>query len=155
EHRLNDRTQELGSQPTAAEWSAEPARIITRLGGTPRSITLALGGLLASIATLVLFRASAATVAPIRIETADELADSLRLPVIGSAAHLRVAAARVRTRLFTPARVRLIVHLSEGVIAAAVAACLIAMAIEPSLARQVLADPFGTLSETIGRLTGV
>jgi hypothetical protein len=47
--------------------------------------------------------------------------------------------------------VRVIVHLAEVVVAVAVVACLAAIAVEPALAHQVLADPFGTLSEVIGQ----
>ena len=58
EHRLADRMQELSSQPTAAQWTARPAQAVTRLGGTPRSSMLALGGLLASVAGALAFRAA-------------------------------------------------------------------------------------------------
>ena len=153
EHRLSDRMQELSSQPTAAEWSAEPARIVTRLGGTPRSATLALGGLLAGIVSVLMFRASGVAVAPARIESTAELATLLEIPVIGNAALLRTAA-RVTRRFFTTARIRLVQHLAEIIIAVAALACLASIACEPSLVWQVLADPFGTLSEVVGRLHG-
>ena len=42
---------------------------------------------------------------------------------------------------------------SEGVVAIAASACLVAMLVEPSLARQVASDPFGTLSEVLERFT--
>jgi hypothetical protein len=47
--------------------------------------------------------------------------------------------------------VRLASHAAEAIVALAVVACLASIAMEPSLARQVLADPFGTLSEVLGR----
>jgi hypothetical protein len=49
--------------------------------------------------------------------------------------------------------VQVVLYAAEAVVVIAVAACLVAMLVEPSLARQVLADPFGTLSEVIGRFT--
>src|SRR5207237_4413753 len=58
EHRLNDRMQELSSQASSAQWSAGRAAVVTRLGGTPRSSVLALGALLASVASAVTFRAA-------------------------------------------------------------------------------------------------
>jgi hypothetical protein len=153
EQRQTDRMQELASEPTAADWSAQPAQIVTRLGGTPRSVTLALGALLAGVAGIVMFRASAAAVLPPKIESARELAAALEIPVIGNAARLRTAAARIR-RLFKPEYVRLATHLAEGVIGLAAAACILSILVEPTLAAQVLADPFGTLSEVLGRLLG-
>jgi len=150
EHRLSDRMQELSSQPSA-EWSAEPAHVVTRLGGTPRCATLALGGLLAAIGGIVVFRGSAALVLPPKIETAAELASALEIPVVGSTAALRKAAARIKRPIFTAGRVRVVVHLAEAIVAAAVVACLLSIAVEPPLARQVLTDPFGTLSEVVGR----
>jgi hypothetical protein len=151
EHKSSERMQELSNEPTAADWSAEPAQIVTRLGGTPRSVTLALGGMLAAAMGAVMFRASAAAVMPPKIESARELAAILEIPVIGNAGRLRNAAARIRQRLFQPAYVRLAGHLAEVVIGLAAAACIISIVIEPTLAGQVIADPFGTLSEVIGR----
>jgi hypothetical protein len=146
--------QEISSQPTAAEWSAEPAHVVTRLGGTPRCATLALGGILAAIGAALMFRGLAVVVQPAKIESASELASALEIPVIGNLAALRKAAARLQRRVFTGGRVRLLVHGAEAVVGVAILACLLAILVEPSLARQVVADPFGTLSEVIGRLQG-
>jgi hypothetical protein len=154
EQRQSDRMQELSNEPTAADWSAEPAEVVTRLGGTPRSVTLALGGLLAGIFGVVMFRASAVAVMPPTIQSAGELAAALEIPVIGNAARLRTAAARIRQRLLKPAYVKLAGHLAEAVIALAAAACIVSIVVEPTLAGQVLADPFGTLSEVMGRFVG-
>jgi hypothetical protein len=151
EQRQTDRMQELSNEPTAADWSAEPAHIVTRLGGTPRLVTLALGGLLACVAGIVMFRASAVAVVPPRIHSASELAAALEIPVIGNASRLRTAADRIRQRLLKPAYVLLVGHLAEGVIALAAVACILSIAVEPTLAGQVVADPFGTLSEVMGR----
>jgi hypothetical protein len=154
EHRLSERMQEISSQPTAAQWSAAAAHVATRLGGTPRSSTLAAAGLFAAIAGVTMFRAAAVSVGTPRIATAGELAGALELPVVGNLSALRAAAGRMKRRLCTPGRVKAVLIAAEIVVAIAVAACLVAMAMEPALARQVLADPFGTLSEVIGRFTG-
>ena len=154
EHHLSDRMQELSSEPTAAEWAAEPAHVVTRLGGTPRCSTLALGGLFAMIGGIVMFRGAAAVVTPPRIESPSELASALEIPVVGNVASLRRAAARIQHRVFTAWRVRILSHLAEAIVGIAVLACMLSIAMEPSLARQVLADPFGTLSEVIGRFHG-
>jgi hypothetical protein len=151
EHRFSDRMQELSNQPTAAQWSAAAPHVVTRLGGTPRSSTLALGGLLASIAGVIMFRAAGAAFQAQKIQTAAELASALELPVVGNISYLRTAVSRLRRRLLTPGRVRALLYASEAVIAVAVAACLVSVLVEPALARQVLADPFGTLSEVMGR----
>jgi len=151
EHQLSDRMQELSGEPTAAEWAAEPAHIVTRLGGTPRCATLALGGLLAAIGGIVMFRGAAVVVMPPRIESPGELASALEIPVVGNVASLRRAAARIHRRVFTAGRVQALGHLAEAIVGIAVLACMLSIVMEPSLARQVFADPFGTLSEVIGR----
>ncbi len=151
EQRQTERVQELTGEPKAADWAAQPAAIVTRLGGTPRSVTLLLGGLLAGIAGVVMFRASAVAVLPPKLQSTGELAAALEIPVIGNTSRLRTAAARIRQRLLKPASVHLAVRLAEAVIALAVAACIVSIVVEPTLAGQVIADPFGTLSEVIGR----
>jgi hypothetical protein len=154
EQMLSERMQELSSRNSAAEWTTKSATVITRLGGTPRRLVLAIGGLLASVMGVVMFRASAAAVAPRRIETTGELASALELPVVADVLSLRGTARLIRRRWLSPPRVWGIVRLAEVVIAVAVAACIISIAVEPSLSSQVVADPFGTLSEVIGRFRG-
>jgi hypothetical protein len=154
EQQLSDRMQEFSNQPLAADWSARPAMVVTRLGGTPRTATLLFGGLLAGALGIVVFRAAKAAVEPPTINSTGELASVLELPVLADTLALRGTAVRTTFRLLTPKRVRAIVRLSELVVAAAVAACLVSVAVEPALSRQVAADPFGTLSEVIGRYRG-
>jgi hypothetical protein len=151
EHRLNERMHELSNQPTAAQWSEGQARVVTRLGGTPRSSVLAFGMLLAGVAGAIIFRAAGAAITATRIQTPAALASALELPVVGNTSALRGAVARLGGRILTPIVVRGILFASEAVVVVAVAACLLAIAVEPSLARQVVADPFGTLSEVMGR----
>lgn len=153
ELRLNERMQELATEPTAAEWSTAPARVVARLGGTPRSATLAVGGLLASIGAVVMFFVSAAAVAPVRIETTNELATLLEIPVVGntSAARQVVGRAHATRARVRRAQVLIATRLAEAVIFIAAGACLLSIVAEPALAGQVVADPFGTLSEVVGR----
>jgi hypothetical protein len=153
EHRLTDRMQELASQPTAAQWSAIPARTITRLGGTPRSSTVLLGLVLGCLAGTVLFRAAGAASHPQCIQTTAQLAGALELPVVGEIRSLRSAAWRFPIQWLAARSVTLSLFASEAAVAVAAGACVVAMLIEPSLARQVVADPFGTLSEVLERFS--
>ena len=150
EHRLNDRMQELSAQATAAQWSAGHAAVVTRLGGTPRSSVLALGALLATVATVLTFRAAGCSANEAKIETTSQLASAMKLPLIGNVSMLRPGR-RPSWRLLTPQRVQAVVWGCEALVAIAVLACLVSIAAEPALAHQVLADPFGTLSEVMGR----
>jgi hypothetical protein len=151
EQRLSDRMQELSNRTGALSWTAGRAVIITRLGGTPRSSTLALASLLAGVMGVVVFRSASGEPCTPKIGSTGELASALELPVIGNLLKLRAAAGKLRRRLLTPERVRLASHVAEAIVALAVVACLASITMEPTLARQVLADPFGTLSEVLGR----
>src|SRR4029079_12802733 len=150
-----ERMQELSSGPTAAQWSSGPAQVVTRLGGTPRSLTLALAGLLACIGAVAMFRVTAIELVKVRIETVGELASAIALPVVGyfqGSRELGIAsnAAKLpRWKWITPQRLKVVTAVAEGFVAVAAGACLISVAIDPTLAREVLADPFGTLSEVM------
>jgi hypothetical protein len=150
---LSDRMQELGGGPTAADWTVEPAHVVTRLGGTPRFVTLAFAGLLATLTTAFTFRASSVLVAALRIKTTAELATLLELPVVGNATAARTSTVPIENFGRSTLYLRLITHAGELVLVLAVLACLLSIALEPSLAAQVIADPLGTLSEVIGRIT--
>lgn len=152
ERRLSERMQELTNQPAAAQWSAAPAHLVTRIGGTPRTHTLFLAFLLAGVAGVVIFRAGENDGCVAKIDSAGLLASTLELPVVGNLLSLRTAARQIRRKWLNTARLHWISYGSEVVICLAVVACLGSIAYEPSLARQVLADPFGTLSEVLGRV---
>ena len=154
EARLTERMHVLSNHAAAAQWSAAPAGVVTRLGGTPRLTTLALASLLAGVFGAVVFRAARCESASPKIGSAAELASAMELPVVGNLAALRQATIKIRRRVLTPGRLKILMHLGEAVIGLAVAACLVSIVVEPSLARQVLADPFGTLSEVLGRGLG-
>jgi hypothetical protein len=151
EHKLSDRMQELGNQGSASQWSAAPAHVVTRMGGTPRRHTILFAALLATALGIVIFRAAEGDGCVAKIDTTGVLASSLELPVIGNLLALRDAARRMRQRFLTPRRLHYIVLASEIVVGFAVLACLGAIFCDPALVRQVLADPFGTLSEVAGR----
>jgi hypothetical protein len=153
ELRVSERMQELSSEASAADWSAAPARVVTRLGGTPRSATLALSSLLAGVSAIVMFWVSAAAVLPVKIETTGELATLLEIPVVGNTSSARRVVGRAHPAL-TRTQVRLVTRLAEVAIAIAAGACLLSIAAEPVLAGEVVTDPFGALSEVIGRYLG-
>jgi hypothetical protein len=151
EHKLSERMQDLANQGSASQWSAAPAHVVTRMGGTPRTHTILFAALLATALGAVIFRAAEGDGCVAKIDTTGVLASSLELPVIGNLLELRDAARRMRQRFLTPRRLCYIVIASEIVVGFAVLACLGAIFCEPTLARQVVADPFGTLSEVAGR----
>jgi hypothetical protein len=162
EQHLTERMQELSSEPTAAQWSAGPAHLVTRLGGTPRLLTVGIASVLALVAGATMFRATAVNLIQPKIEFLADLTDVLELPVVGD---LGVAAglenqnsdgtpkmARpLMARVVTPGNLRLVTYGAEALVAVAAGACLLSVAIDPPLARQVLTDPFGTLAEVMGR----
>jgi hypothetical protein len=153
EQHLTERMQEISSEPTAAQWSASPAHIVTRLGGTPRALTLALASLLACIAAIAMFQLTAMELVGIKIGSTEQLAKALGVPVLASRPATAYKTSTQGWRLVTPQRLQAATYLAEGFVAIAAGACLISVMIDPSLAREVLADPFGTLSEVVGRCT--
>jgi hypothetical protein len=148
---LSERMQDLAQQNTSVNWSKSAAVSIARLGGTPRCSTLTLAGLLACAAGIMVFRAGRFEIASCSLQSTTQLASSLEIPVLGDLASLRGFVTAKAARLLSPRRTTMIVRVAEGVVAIATFACLVAIAFEPSLARQVLADPFGALSEVLGR----
>jgi hypothetical protein len=148
---LSERMQDLTTSATSVHWSKAAAVSINRLGGTPRCSTLTFAGFLAIVAGIITFRAGRFDAASCGLQSTTELASSLELPILADLAYLRGHKNLTGGRLFTPQRIQLIVRLGEIAVAIAVGACLLAIAFEPSLARQVLADPFGALSEVLGR----
>jgi hypothetical protein len=153
ELRVSERMQELSTGASAADWSAEPAKVVTRLGGTPRSATLALASLVAGACAIVMFWVSAAAVLPVKIETTGELATLLEIPVVGNTSAARGVVGRAHPTV-TRKHVFLVTRLAEVVVAVAAGACLLSIAVDPPLAGQVALDPFGALSEAMGRYLG-
>ncbi len=103
-----------------------------------------------------MFRLTEVELSKPRIESVAELASTIALPVVGDLAKCRDAGAggagaKTKRRFLTPARLQIVTNVAEGFVLVAASACLISVAIDPSLAREVLADPFGTLAEVMGR----
>jgi len=127
------------------------------LGGTPRSLTLALAGFLACIGGIAMFRVTAVELVKPRIESASELASAVGLPVVSDLKGIRKSGLGTKKatergrKWITPRTLQIVTTIAEGFVAVAASACLISVAMDPSLAREVLADPFGTLAEVMGR----
>lgn len=150
ENRLAERMHELSSRASGMQW-AKAAPTISRLGGTPRCSTLTLAGILACVAGVWVFRAAGAGGYSGSLRTTAELASAVELPIVGNLSGLTGKAPQRMPWLLTPGRLKWLVQAGEGVLVVAVGACLLSIAIEPALAREVLADPFGALSEVLGR----
>jgi hypothetical protein len=149
ERQLQTEVQTLASAP-GYPWAVESARVLARVGGTPRVLTLAGASLIALVAAGVMFFASAALLPRLVIQTADELAQTLALPVVGT---LPVAGQPKRPRRFlAPWLVQATVHSAEIMLAAMFLALAFTMLSDRWLAGQILGDPFGVLSEVAGRL---
>jgi hypothetical protein len=150
EARLAERMHELSTRASGVQWTKSPP-LISRLGGTPRCSTLMLAAVMACVTGVWVFRAAAADGCSSTIRTPADLASAIELPVAGNLSAVLGHPAKRGPRLLTPARLKRVVNAGEAVLAIAVGACLLSIAIEPTLAPQVLADPFGALSEVLGR----
>ncbi|MEX2172908.1 MAG: hypothetical protein WD872_01015, partial [Pirellulaceae bacterium] len=135
-------------------WSVEPARVVVRVGGTPRALTLVGGGLIALLAGGLMFACSVALVPRLRIQNTDELTAALPLPLV---AHTPIESGRRaarRTWRISPWAVKGMLKLAELTLAAFMLALVFSMLADRAVAAQVLADPFGVQSEVVGRLFG-
>ncbi len=149
ERQLQTEVETLAAAP-GFPWSVEPARVLARVGGTPRTLTLVGATLIALLAALVAYLASATLVPRVLIQSTDELADSLALPLVGT---MRVAGRpHHKHRRIAPWLVQTSVHSAEIVLAAMFLALAFTMLSDRWLASQIIADPFGVLSEVAGRL---
>ena len=149
ERQLQAEVQALSSAP-GFPWTVEPARVLARVGGTPRALTLAGASLIALIAAGAMFFASAALLPRLVIQTADELAQTLTLPIVATMP-MRGSPRRPR-RYLAPWLVQATVHSAEIVLAAMFLALAFTMLSDRWLAGQIVGDPFGVLSEVAGRL---
>jgi hypothetical protein len=150
ENRLAERMHELSSRASGVQW-AKSSPTVSRLGGTPRCSTLLLASFLACMSGVWVFRAAAADGCSAKLHTAADLASAVELPIVANLAGIASKHKQRLPWLLTPARLKWLVQAGEGVLCVAVGACLLSIAIDPTLAPQVLADPFGTLSEVLGR----
>ena len=154
ERKLQVTLAALAANSPIAAWNAEPARIVARLGGTPRMLPVILGLLAASIAGVIMFRATRVLALPRVLQSASDLAAALPIPLIGrnpTGGGQALAGPRV---IVTPARVRLVTKAAEAVLLAILAVCVGAIFLDPTLALQFADDPLGVMSEIFGRLLG-
>lgn len=150
EENLNERLQSLANEPAAADWSADPPRVVARIGGTPQPLTLALGSVLGMMAGGIMFWYSAALVIPRKLHTAADVEACMGLPVMAGSSGGAIIQPALPSQ-HAVERTRAVVLVAEVIVAVAAGACVLSVAMEPALAAQVLADPFGALSEVIGR----
>ena len=143
----------LATQPTAADWSADSARIVARLGGTPRLIPLSLAMLVSLVAGAIMFRSSPTLVASPKIATASDLAAAFELPVVGQTPLLGFTRGRSHRPMLGPRLVSWTVRAAEAFLVAIALLCVISTLADPGLAGQFGADPLGTLSEIVGRVS--
>ena len=148
ERQLQSEVETLASA-AGFPWSVESARVLARVGGTPRTLTLVAGTLITLLAAAVMYLASGALVPRLLIQTTDELAEVLSVPLVAT---MQVACSRkpARSRL-SPWAVQATVHAAEIVLAAMILALAFTMFSDRWLAGQIIADPFGVLSEVAGR----
>ena len=154
ERHLNAVIEQLSHHALAGQWSASGARIVSRVGGTPSAAAVTVAGSLALLASIITGVVSATTGTQFKIQSPNELAQALQIPLVGDASSLRSAGPLRLQRTLFPAMRRFVVHASEAVVATALAACLVLVVAHPSLSPHVLADPLGTLGEIAGRLAG-
>ena len=152
---LQTALQSLATQPTAADWAADSARIVARLGGTPRLFPMSLAMLVSLVAGIVMFRASATLVASPKIATASDLAAALELPVIGQAPSLGFSHSRSPRPLLSPRFAGWAVRAAEMFLVTIALLCVMSTLADPGLATQFGTDPLGTLSEVVGRVSPV
>jgi hypothetical protein len=147
----------LSLHSPAAAWSADPARLVARLGGTPRMLTVSLAMFASLIAGALMFRATRVLDAPLLLQTAGELASALPIPLVGRArlpGARRGAPSQGRSAIVTPPRVRLVTALAEAMLLTILGVCLVVIALDTTLIGQFANDPFGVLAEIVGRCLG-
>lgn len=154
ERKLQSTLASLSLNSPAAHWSAEPARIVARLGGTPRMLPLSLAILASLIAGVLMFRATRVLAAPRVLQTLGDLAAALPVPLVGQAPSSKKNTSPAARALVTPGRVRLVTKVSEIVLLTILAICLVTMCLDPPLGGQFVNDPLGVLAEIAGRARG-
>lgn len=143
---------ESQSSITAVPWSFEAAQVTSRVGGTPRVLTLIGAGLVTLLAAGIMFRAAPVLTPKVAIESVEDLAALLALPLAGHTPAPISGRLQRRPGRLHPLAVRIGLHAAELFLAVMVAALLFTMLADRSLAPQVLIDPFGVLSEVTDRM---
>lgn len=154
EERLQTTLASLASTSPTAAWSVEPARIVARLGGTPRMLPVMLAIVASVVAGVIMFRATRVLALPRVLQTASDLAASLPIPLVGRNPSITLAGSAVPRLIVTPTRVRLVTKAAEAILLIILAVCVCAIFLDPTLALQFSDDPFGVVSEIFGRVLG-
>jgi hypothetical protein len=154
ERKLQTTLAALAAHSPTAAWNTEPARIVARLGGTPRMLPVILAILAASVAGVIMFRATQVLVLPRVLQSASDLAAALPIPLVGRNPAGGGPVAAGERRIVTPARVRLVTKAAEAVLLTILAVCVGAIFLDPTLALQFADDPLGVMTEIFGRLLG-
>jgi len=154
EQKLHQALASLSLNSPTTAWSSEPARLVARLGGTPRMLPLLLAILAGMAATIMMFRATRVLGLPQMLNTTSDLAAALPIPLVGQSL-AGGNSVRPGTRLLvTPARVRLVTKAAETVLLTILGVCLVVICLDQTLVGQFASDPFGVLSEIVGRVLG-
>jgi hypothetical protein len=154
ERQLQQAALRNQSRDVLLTWSAAPARVVGRSGGTPKLLTLAAACLVALLGGGLMFHTAGRVLSQPLIDSAEQLAAIVPLPVVGQTPLAARPSTAHLARKFAPYAVRSTTLAAEMLIVGLAVACLVAILADPSLATQVGADPFGTLSEIVGRMVG-
>ena len=130
------------------------ARIVARLGGTPRMLPVMLAIVASVVAGVIMFRATRVLALPRVLQTASDLAASLPIPLVGRNPSITLAGPAAPRLIVTPARVRLVTKAAEAILLIILAVCVCAIFLDPTLAGEFADDPFGVVSEIFGRVLG-
>jgi hypothetical protein len=154
ESDLHAKLASFSAAVPASAWSVEPARIVARLGGTPRMLPVMIAMILGLVASVLTFRASREPAGPKTLKTAGELQEALPIPVVGNWGPGTANRIARSGTILTPARLRIVTKFAEGWLLTILAICVVAIVLDPTLAGQFAGDPLGVLSEIQGRLMG-
>lgn len=135
-------------------WSAAPARIVGRMGGTPTPLSLLAAGMVAVLLSGLMFHAAGRWQAHSRIESAEQLASLLPVPLVGQAQLARrmnlLHLWRSLSRWSIPAGTLL----AELLLFSLAIVGVLSVLGDPSLVPQLGVDPLGAWSEMVGRIVG-
>jgi hypothetical protein len=154
EYRLETALGNATAGTEAIGWTAEPATIIGRLGGTPSPLQMLASMVFAFGAALAIYRTGVRAEKAPPLSSVEDVRQSLDLPLV---AELSLASdAALRQPRLDPARtVRLATHAAEAVVGAAIVICLISAIADRALALEFAGDPLGALAVVADRLRGV
>ncbi|MDX1944953.1 MAG: hypothetical protein SFU86_06065 [Pirellulaceae bacterium] len=153
ERQLQTAIDRAAAREALPTWSATPARVVARVGGTPTIFTLLVAGLMSAVAGGAMFRLATRVFARPLIDSAEQLATLLPVPLVGQTPAGRCSLNQRLVRI-GPAMVRGGTRAAELLIIIFAGVCLVSVLADQTLAAQFVADPFGALSEVVGRIGG-